>query len=507
MLSAGQTLRLSCIDIEPNSASTALISPIQIVGTCNSSGCPQVRVDNIGFGLTTPWTESGNGNGSAWLIRTDNVFGVIDHNSLPSGNKTIPLAANLSAYLGVGSYGDNSWAQPDSFGTANVLYLENNNFSIYESMTETEIAPAGGNIGGARLAGRFNQINMVDGSYSVLEGHGLDTDGRPRSIRHSELYGNTISCPSGSCGVIGSFRGGTGLVFSNSITTGAGGAGWFNQLANITVYRSVYSAPVWGACGGSSPYDTDAGTTYYSGTNSGSSGSTTLTDTTKAWTTNQLIPIGAPYSVYDVTQGWWAEIASNTATTLTIQPSIPEQTNTFKNGDSYEILRATVCVDQGGRGAGAYVSGSTPSPASALSEVLDPIYEWDDAVTGSLTQGNVGTDTGRTIANRDWYTDGSNGSPHAQTSPTSPFNGSSGVGFGTLANRPTSCTPRVGYWATDQGNWNQSGSGGQGELFTCTTTNTWTLSYTPYTYPHPLDGDSSTLNPPNPPTGLTAAIQ
>ena len=139
------------------------------------------------------------------------------------------------------------------------------------------------------------------------------------------------------------------------------------------------------------------------------------------------------------------------------------------------------------------MAGIPPSPASALNQALDPIYEWDDTVSyWGFGGGNVGTDTGRLIANRDWYTDGTLGTPKAQTSPTSPFNGTSGVGFGTLANRPTACTPRVGYFATDQGNWNQSGNGfGEGELFVCTATNTWTLSYTPYTYPHPLDRPDS----------------
>ena len=94
----------------------------------------------------------------------------------------------------------------------------------------------------------------------------------------------------------------------------------------------------------------------------------------------------------------------------------------------------------------------------------------------------------------------------AQTTSSSPFDGTTGVGHGTLANRPTTCTHTtspdgdegggVAYWATDQGTWNQSGSnpqginvsGADGVLYRCSATNTWTVHYTPYTYPHPLQG-------------------
>jgi hypothetical protein len=44
-------------------------------------------------------------------------------------------------------------------------------------------------------------------------------------------------------------------------------------------------------------------------------------------------------------------------------------------------------------------------------------------------------------------------------------------------------------WRTvqQQGTWNQSGDGtGSGVLYKCTAPNTWSLFYTPYTYPHPL---------------------
>jgi hypothetical protein len=55
------------------------------------------------------------------------------------------------------------------------------------------------------------------------------------------------------------------------------------------------------------------------------------------------------------------------------------------------------------------------------------------------------------------------------------FNGTSGVGVGPLASRPSTCVPGVAYWATDEK-----------KLYRCTAPGTWTLYYTPYTYPHPL---------------------
>lgn len=77
-----------------------------------------------------------------------------------------------------------------------------------------------------------------------------------------------------------------------------------------------------------------------------------------------------------------------------------------------------------------------------------------------------------------------------------------GVGCGTLANRPGTCTTGVGYWATAQSCANTTNMVGvspttpiSGTLYKCTATNTWTAYYQPYTYPHPLRSESDTTAP------------
>lgn len=109
---------------------------------------------------------------------------------------------------------------------------------------------------------------------------------------------------------------------------------------------------------------------------------------------------------------------------------------------------------------------------SGANQLLDPAYVWLRSPNEPLDI--TETTANQIVANRDYYIQGTT------------FNGTSGVGVGPVASRPATCTPFVGYWATDEGEWWASNPGPDGRFYKCTATNTWTLYYTPYTYPHPL---------------------
>ncbi len=158
------------------------------------------------------------------------------------------------------------------------------------------------------------------------------------------------------------------------------------------------------------------------------------------------------------------------------------------------------CRDQIGRGKDTFLWAQNfvlPYPA----QTLMPIYFWNNKRTdtgaelGYSIQCPEGTpaqcarQAQQIVINRDYYTTANN------------FNGTVGVGEGPRANRPATCTPGVAYWVTDEGSWNTKlPPNTSGRLYQCSSTNTWTLYYTPYTYPYPRVPGGSV---PSDPTNLT----
>ena len=129
--------------------------------------------------------------------------------------------------------------------------------------------------------------------------------------------------------------------------------------------------------------------------------------------------------------------------------------------------------------------------------VLRPIYGWNNKWSDTQAQipfsfEDLGSSpyppdyqSNHLISDRDYFVPASG----IQTNNQTPFNGSTGMGWGTLANRPPSCSVAltdaadagnggVGYFATDKGP--------QGTLYRCARPGQWVIHYQPFTYPHPL---------------------
>jgi hypothetical protein len=176
------------------------------------------------------------------------------------------------------------------------------------------------------------------------------------------------------------------------------------------------------------------------------------------------------------------------------------------------------CLDGLGRGQDAQALNGANFPNRHNSstgtvawshQFLEPQYFWNNSI-GSATYMELGDNS---VNNRDYYYDCGSGN----SSCGGGFTGESGTGFGPLANRPSSCTAGPGgtYYTSPTGSYGVAyfatdANGGKGELYVCTSSNTWTGIYQPYTYPHPLVSGGSSAPPPpaspGPPTNLTGVV-
>jgi len=289
----------------------------------------------------------------------------------------------------------------------------------------------------ARVVARFNTVSQAVLCEVHATGHSGDDRG-PRSI---EIYGNSVtsSLTYAPNYVAVDISSGTSLVWGNT----------WDQ-----VYKNIYKIAVTRANNGTYSQAATPDGWGYAGTNFNGTGSN--------WD-------GGTYNGTDTLYGYPA-------------------------------------IDQPGRGAGDLLTGSFPSKVNATTGTIrwpnqarEPIYLWNNYGTnvGGWGGTTYSVDANMVVEDRDYYKPASG----IQTTASSPFNGTTGVGWGTLANRPTTCTTGVAYFATNQGSWNQSTSnpygvqmnGADGVLYVATATNTWTAYYTPYTYPHPLRGGTSGL--------------
>jgi hypothetical protein len=320
--------------------------------------------------------------------------------------------------------GDTEWAEPTGFGTADFFYIENNQVNGLASGNVHNSTLTDCHTGG-KFVVRFNTLVSTAISQTHPTGHSRGDD---RGCRAHENYGNLVTSPltHEPNFAMDYNNSGPALVWGNSVNNVFKNIIYFNicRTASGDCGYSQNSAPGgWGYCNGSSAWDQNSNSNGYA------------------------------------------------------------------------------CIDQPGRGQGDLLTGSystsnrrnsVTGSASYPRQASEPVYEWN--TTGNIVSGWGGnwlavlTPT-LVMQNRDFYLHHGNTSCNAGAAACT-----AGVGVGALAQRPASCTTGVAYWATDQGSWNASTSnalgvqrnGADGVLYKCTSTNTWTLYYTPYVFPHPL---------------------
>jgi hypothetical protein len=567
----GTTLHWTSMTINPDPAASNLDHVFEISGVVGLP-TPQVRVDDITF---SGFTSSQFYNPQ--FARISDVFGVVDDNTF-SNTGVILLYLVHSSFLGQGLHGDNSWARPTNWGSANAIFIEHNTFTNngrgFRAATDC-------NGGGCRFVFRYN----TDTEMPVAN-HGTESPGRDRGGRSIEIYGNSFTFAPGTAAAYEN-RSGPILSWGNTIN------GSVAQLFGPNIQRNSFGVGGWGVCDGTGPWDDNDGATRTPNPPSTltavmlNPSNTVLTDRRQTWTADQFAPGGAlyytvfdlttggsydivsndadsltvpeaeqpagasrlprvgdlyivtgttsyasgvasssqntadnanltldsspwtvnqwcanhttypaggtrcvngdPYSIRDTTLGWGSEITGNGTNSISYMPGGSygrlNMHHHWQPGDHFQILRAAHCIDQSTHGQSDLMANS-PALDMTLDGIityprnaLDPTYEWIDTFANPPSNGLIVPNTGKNIANRDYYSEIYGQT--AQTLPTSPFTGNPatgpGVGWGTLANRPASCTPKVAYWATDEN-----------KLYQCSATDTWTVYYTPYPYPHPL---------------------
>ena len=421
-----------------------------------------------------------------------NGYGLLDHIYWQdtSGGAAIPL--NFGGDFATRGYAN--WNDATNLGSSEALYVEDSYYTTSHASTEGFFDA----YYGTKLVIRYNTIvgNELGGW------HGTDS-GQYRSVLLGEIYDNSVSNSTGSILDVMNTRGGSLLFFNNAV---GGSTSW--HAVDLQYYRisEPTDAVTWGTATTGlnwTPLSSDP-TNINSDTN---------TLNASDWQASHSYASGAAIGPTSNNAGSYNYQNSGSCTSGSSRPSFNQSVaGTTSDGTcTWTNVAGSTTAGPGGSGfcaANPDTACSSDSTCQALSgrdtcsrysdtnggvypfrdqpgrihnQVLAPNYAWGnsgsglpspllvtDAATSDIIQPNV-----------DYY------------NAAASFNGTSGTGNGLLSARPSTCAPQVAYWATDTNT-----------LYQCSATNTWTPYYTPYTYPHPLQGTD-----PSPPSNLQAIPQ
>lgn len=433
---------ITIVDLAP-STQELLIEGFTIhdgTGQTKYNGMFQINAstDNVRMTQMHFVTSSSGSSATQWQGCAD---GVIDHSIFDGGGVSNAVRAyNRGSCAGDSlGVGDVSWTQAPGWGGPSFLFMENDLFNAGASDDCTD---------GGKFVARFDTYN-AEAPAPTIQTHPTGGAGRIRGCRAAEIYFvNGVPQPSNYIDTFWWDSSGPLRFFGNTTTSSStgGGTGYdaFIKQIEMRQNNNTYSQGVppagWGYCG------------------------TAQTGSASNWDEN----LNA--SGYFCMDGPGAGQSDLLTGGFTIDGSGSNNVTNAATGCA--STSACAWPRQANELMLAWMNSFSPTPSN-------PTTFFAAQYSGST-------------ANVDYYLDNASFSSGG---------GATGTGFGTLSARPATCTKGVVYWATDQGTWNTSGSGPQGELYSCAATNTWSPSatYIPYTYPHPLVSGGST-------PGVTAIV-
>lgn len=428
-------------DLKIIGALTRPVSAIQVTAD-------GTRITNVTYEGRGPDPTPGDGTqGDGYFVYQKGVTGtLIDH---------CRISAVIGTHEWIFTRGPaNAWQTATPVGTSQMDVF-------VEDCTFTGVGYSDSNANGRHVF-RFNRITGDDIKFDA---HGYASNSDPtRGTRAVEYYWNTWTSSAMSTRTAMEIRGGHAIVFNNTSTTG---------LIFLRDYAYDNAYPNFG--------------NYFVTITAGSP----VTITTA--------------SPHGYETGWPVYIdclAQNIVgfyTVTKVSPTVftvvrPEATSgTGWNVRRYYTAYDWPIIDQVGNGADggarepAYIWSNTQGGSSWARSLATPnsnaqtLYA---AQTG--TPGATFGDRDVIQANRDFFA-------------SSGFDLSTGVTVGNRASmdafNTTGLTTGYGYWVTDEGSWNTKLTANTSGRLYKWTGSAWSLYYTPYTYPHPLQTATEVAQP------------
>lgn len=414
------------------------------------------------------------------------VRGVVDHNQFTADDNTQLIYIWHQSWAG-GVWGDKSWSEEIDWGGADAVYIEDNTF-----VGNDESAGVTDTYGGARLVCRYNHL-----ANGTIASHGTgDGAGRNRGPSQWEIYGNTWSTSPSTSKNAAHIRGGSVRFFLNTINGHTKGLTYHH-------YRLFSTKGKFGNADGVNAFDipdlSDGASTpggagdgvFASGLAGAGSADLSLVVPGAGWTPGQWVGyiVRVPVASAHPEGIFSSVVTANTSDRITVEASHqPPIEKPFVAGEAFELRRILLALDMIGAGRCDLLTDTSVDPTPVnLNQTREPCYAFLNTINGAR---HLPTAQAGIVENYHYF------------NQANAFNGTSGVGVGTFAqmNAITPTLLYVGFWVTDQGEWNSTnGATPDGRLYVWDG-NSWELKYTPYAYPHPLvDGSAE---PPRAPSNL-----